>query len=143
MAIKLTPRQLAKLQARPAARTLRLELPYPPSVNRYWRTWQGRILISEQGRTYRLDVQLVALALGSPCIEGRLGIRIWLYPPDRRRRDCDNPLKGLLDSLTHAAVYADDSQIERLTVQRYGPTPGGRCVVRLWQMGHQRGLFED
>ena len=32
---------------------IELTLPWPPSVNRYWRTFQGRMIISADGRAYR------------------------------------------------------------------------------------------
>ncbi len=47
----------------------------------------------------------------------RLGA-ILVYPPDRRARDLDNLGKALLDALTKAGVYGDDSQIDHLTFAR-------------------------
>ena len=38
--------------------------------------------------------------------------------PDRRKRDLDNILKALQDSLQAAGVYKDDCQIDLLTVKR-------------------------
>ena len=41
-----------------------LTLPFPPSTNRLWRHWQGRTLISREGRVYRATVgQIVAVAI--------------------------------------------------------------------------------
>ena len=39
-----------------------------------------------------------------------------VYPPDKRKRDIDNILKALLDSLTNAKVYLDDSLIKQLDI---------------------------
>ena len=33
---------------------MKLVLPYPPSVNRYWRVFRNRAILSEAGREYRL-----------------------------------------------------------------------------------------
>lgn len=91
-------------------------LPWPPTVNTYWRNIRGRTIISERGRLYRLAVQK-QLAGAEPLL-GRLAIKIAAYPPDRRRRDLDNILKALLDSLTFAQVIEDDSQFDFISVAR-------------------------
>ncbi|NBW22487.1 MAG: RusA family crossover junction endodeoxyribonuclease, partial [Caulobacteraceae bacterium] len=40
---------------------------------------------------------------------GSVRVVIEAFPPDRRKRDLDNILKSLLDALTHAGVWEDDS----------------------------------
>lgn len=91
-------------------------LPYPPTVNHYWKHWRGRITISPEGREYRNAVQAKCSLLKA--MEGNLDVQIVLLPPDRRRRDADNTLKAILDSLQHAGAYSDDSQIVRLDVRK-------------------------
>ena len=55
-----------------------------------------------------------------------------MFPPDRRRRDVDNPLKAGVDSLMHASVFSDDSQIDHLEVIRKAVQPGnGRIIVTI------------
>lgn len=56
------------------------------------------------------------------------------FPPDRRRRDLDNILKCTQDSLAHAGVYKDDSQIDLLTVRRRDLAPGGLINVQIATM---------
>ena len=114
---------------------LRLELPFPPSVNRYWRHVAAgggvRVLLSSEGRRYKAAVgaRLRAGASGEP-LTGRLAVEVRLYPPDRLRRDIDNfGGKALLDALTAAGVWRDDSQVDELRIRRCGVCPGGRCVV--------------
>jgi crossover junction endodeoxyribonuclease RusA len=53
------------------------------------------------------------------------------FPPDRRRRDLDNLQKAVLDSLAHAGIYADDSQVDLLVVRRREPLAGGKVRVRV------------
>lgn len=113
-----------------------LALPYPPSTNTYWRHVGARVLISARGRIYRREVgQAVLLAqaqgqVGRQPLASRLAVTIEVQPPDRRRRDLDNLTKALLDALTHAGVWLDDSQIDELRLIRLGPVPGGRVVVK-------------
>lgn len=112
-----------------------LTLPFPPSINTYWRhiakgKLAGRVLLSEKGREYRTEATGAMLSqLGRmPKLAGRLAVTLAVNPPDRRRRDLDNMPKALLDALTHAQVILDDSQIDDLHIVRGAPTPGG-CVV--------------
>jgi crossover junction endodeoxyribonuclease RusA len=101
---------------------MRLSLPYPPSMNHYWRRAGRFIHISREGREYRRQLveQLTREHVDKQL--GRPAVRLTLSPPDRRRRDLDNVQKPLLDALQHAGAY--DNQ--KLT------TPGdGRFFVRV------------
>lgn len=110
---------------------IEIELPFPPSVNHYYRRVGPRTLISREGRAYRDTVVSTLAALGVSLQAGALEVEIHLFPPDRRRRDCDNSMKSLLDSLQHGGAYEDDSQIVRLVVEKRNPVPGGRALVRI------------
>lgn len=112
---------------------IELELPYPPSVNHYWRHVGARTLISRGGRAFRQAVCALLAARGVRPIVGPLDVRIDLYPPDRRRRDADNLQKALLDALAHGGAYFDDSQIVHLDTWKHGPVPGGKTVVHIQQ----------
>ena len=106
-------------------------IPHPPSVNHYWRMVRGRILISREGRAFRKRVCSVLAAAGVRSLSGPVMIHVEIHPPDRRRRDLDNILKGTLDALEHGGAYEDDSQIVRLVAEKREPVPGGRAVVRI------------
>lgn len=110
---------------------LTLTLPFPPSVNRYWRHVGRRTLLSREGRQFRERVcSLVAARKLNPLV-GELAVSIDLHPRDRRRRDADNFLKATLDALEHAGVYKDDAQIAHLEIDKCDPIKSGRCVVRI------------
>jgi Holliday junction resolvase RusA-like endonuclease len=116
-----------------AAASLEFVLPYPPSVNRYYRHVGCRTLISRAGRCYRETVvALLAGRIGRP-LSGPLEIDVQLFPPDRRRRDCDNAQKALWDALQYAGAYVDDSQIVRAVIEKRRVMAGGRAVVRITQ----------
>lgn len=110
---------------------IELALPFPPSVNHYYRHVGARTLISRGGRAYRDAVIALLRSRRSPPLTGRLQVSIQIHPPDRRRRDLDNVQKSLLDALQHAGVYADDSQIDTLTITRRDPVPGGAALVAI------------
>lgn len=119
-------------QAKPSAFTV----PFPPALNTYYRHVGPRVLISAKGRAYRADVLAapeVWTARRWPA-QSRLGVRLTACPPDRRRRDLDGLFKALLDALTHAGIWADDSQIDRLTIMRGPVVKGGRVTVEIEAM---------
>jgi len=97
-------------------------VPWAPSTNTYWRHVGHKVLISAAGRAYRENVVARLFGVCKKMHQGPLKLTLVLHRPDMRRRDIDNVLKALLDSLTHAGVYADDSQIEHLDV-RFAPLP--------------------
>ena len=108
-----------------------LELPYPPSVNHYWRRVGPRTLISRGGRAFRATVCAILAAQGIQPLEGPLEVEIDLYPPDRRRRDVDNTQKALLDALEHGGLFLDDSQVVHLNTWKREPIEGGKSFVRV------------
>lgn len=110
---------------------LEFELPYPPSVNHYWRRVGARTLISRGGRAFRQAVCATLAAGKVKPLSGPLELFITVYPPDRRRRDVDNTMKSLLDAMQHGGAYHDDSQIIRLSIERGSVTPGGKTVVQI------------
>jgi Holliday junction resolvase RusA-like endonuclease len=110
---------------------LEVELPYPPSINHYWRRVGSATLISRAGRRFRGSVVAILAALRLEPLAGDLAVEVEVYPPDNRRRDIDNVQKALLDALQHGGAYADDSQVVRLTITKCSPVAGGKTIVRI------------
>jgi crossover junction endodeoxyribonuclease RusA len=109
-----------------------LELPWPPSVNHYWRHVGAKVLISREGRNYRQSIQHLCMARRVASFgRQRLAVRVDAFPPDRRERDLGNLDKALMDSLQHAGVFKSDGQIDDLHLVRMPPAPGGRVVVSI------------
>jgi crossover junction endodeoxyribonuclease RusA len=112
---------------------LMFQLPWPPSINRYWRNFKGRTIISKDGRDYRAAV-IGKLGKGGPILSDRLAVEIYAYPPDNRRRDLDNVIKVPMDCLTHAGIWKDDSLIDDLRIVRKAVERNGRLMVRVRQI---------
>lgn len=114
-----------------------LLVPFPPSVNTYWRTFRGRMILSAKARQYRQDV----IASLRPDPDSRstirpltclLAVTVSMHPPDKRRRDVDNYAKALLDAMKYAGIYEDDSQIVTLTTRwDYKAVPKGMAAVQI------------
>ena len=101
---------------------VKFELPWPPSLNRYYRHVGPRVLISREGRRFRM---MCVSRLGGALrkLAGRVKLTGEFFPPDSRRRDLDNVLKCTLDSLVHAGLMEDDSQIKHIDVRMEDPVP--------------------
>jgi len=115
--------------------TIVLELPYPPTANTYWRHVGSKVLISAKGRQYREAViWAVRKARGvgkvppEPIVSEIAFLGFW-WPPDLRRRDGGNLSKAVLDSLTHAGLWADDSRVVDERWVKRGVQPGGRLLL--------------
>lgn len=106
-----------------------LTLPYPPSVNHYWRRRGAQYFVSREGKAYREAVGWQVRAARAKPLDGAIDLSVRLTMPDRRRRDVDNVLKSLLDSLAHGGLYEDDSQIDKLTIERCGVLTPGQAIV--------------
>lgn len=113
------------------ARVSRVTLPYPPSVNRYWRQWQGRTLLSAEARKYKNAAAIIARAAGMRPISGPVVLSIDFYRP-RKRGDCDNLFKAQLDSLRGIA-YADDDQVVEIHARRFDDKSNPRAEVTVTQ----------
>lgn len=132
--------------------SLVITLPFPPSVNHYWRHValgkgpKKRIttLLSEPGRKYSAAVQGEVLRQkAARNINQHVAMTILLHAPDRRRRDVDNYAKSLLDSLVKAKVLEDDSIVRDLRLVWGDVLAGGKAVVMIREIAQnaQGGLL--
>jgi len=106
-------------------------LPFPPTVNTYWRNFNGKIILSKKGREYREVVgDQMILQKTIKHFTSLLRIEIEAWRPDKRRRDLDNLLKATLDGLAHAGVFEDDSQIVDLRIY-WAKDIGGMLKIKI------------
>lgn len=105
---------------------INLILPFPPSVNTYWRRNGKTVFIAQAGKAFRRDgMAAIYQQLGKPkTLTGRLSVDVELRRGDRRSYDLDNYGKGLLDLLMQAGVIGDDSQVDSFAVRRGKVQPG-------------------
>ena len=108
-------------------------LPYPPTVNTYWRSvtisGAARLLISAQGRDYKTSVGEICVRQGLRPLDGPVRLVLDFYRP-RRVGDLDNVLKAPLDALKGFA-YHDDKQIVELHARRHDDKKRPRVEVKV------------
>jgi len=105
-------------------------LPWPPSVNRYYRHVGLKVLISREGREFRERV-LACLGNVQRMGGGRLELLLRAFPPDRRCRDLDNLFKSTCDALQHGQLYDNDNQIRHIDAWMLNPVRDGCLWVKV------------
>jgi crossover junction endodeoxyribonuclease RusA len=108
-----------------------LELPYPPSINHYFKRRGNKTFIGAEGIKFRKRVCTALMAADVRPMAGMLAMKVRAYPPDRRKRDIDNIQKPLLDALEKARAFFNDCQIKHLTTVMREPIEGGKTIVTI------------
>lgn len=109
---------------------IELRLPYPPSVNRYWRVWRNRAVKSPTAKKFAREVREVVAKGGWPRVSGQVRVTVELSPEKGRKPDIDNAAKALLDALVDSGVMEDDRDVEALSMWR-SHDERGDCLVTL------------
>jgi len=93
---------------------LLIQLPFPPSVNNYYkRNRYGGQRISDRGLDFRIAVHTAVHNNGwNLGIAQRMHVAMLFHAPDNRVRDLDNYKKALWDACTKAGVWLDDKLID-------------------------------
>lgn len=87
----------------------------PVSVNDLY---TGRRFLTKEGKGIKQSMAWdIKRQWKEEMIKGYVGIQIDLFYSDKRRRDIDNPMKAIIDSMT-SIVFEDDSQITELIVTK-------------------------
>lgn len=109
---------------------IEIELPWPPSVNKLWRPYKGRMVVSNEARAYKASIQKLAFTWPKVFFTtGEISMSIQAYPPDKRHRDLSNLLKVTEDSL-QGILFTNDYQIGEIHIIRM-PVYTGKLVIRL------------
>jgi len=124
-------------------------LPFPPSVNHYWkaarrysgrgRAYTGKVLTDNAQSFRAAAIEAVIKAHGGrypqPLV-GRLDVTLTLFWPDLKAYDVDNYSKGILDALTHARVWNDDVQARNAHLLDGEVLKGGAVLVEIRECLH-------
>ena len=112
---------------------INLSLPYPISVNNYYRTYRNIQTISKEGKLFKSKVSGDYKDLQP--ISDSVRLKILIHPKQNKDGsaskmliDLDNGLKCILDSL-QGIVYNDDKQVKSLTIDYGACKLGGGVTV--------------
>jgi len=114
-----------------------LYLPWPPTVNNYYKVSRhGQRYLHKNVKSFR---DQVCEAISEQCpnltITDSIFMEVYLFPPDRRKRDLDNYMKGLLDGLTQAGLWEDDSLLDQLHIYRGVVVKDGSVRIEIADAG--------
>lgn len=104
-----------------------IQLPLPPSANRYWRMFRGRMVVSAEARAYKTEAGWIAKASGAEVLTGPVVLSIDVYR-ERKSGDLDNKIKVILDSL-QGQLYLNDSQIVEIHARLFDDKKNPRAIV--------------
>lgn len=111
--------------------TQRFTIPLGPSINSYY-TGKERRFVSNLGKKFRRRAIEVMREQGVQRMGGRLSVVLLIhFAPGRRLNDLDNRCKAALDAMQKGGAYHDDSQIDRLLVDRGAAVDGGKIEVTI------------
>ena len=101
----------------------------PVTTNKVWRNNR----CSPEVRDYRR--RIAAEMFGEPpCPWEWVGVRLELWPNDRRKFDTDNRTKSLFDALTHCGFWPDDECVVEFSVVRRPPRKGGFTRMEIYEL---------
>lgn len=126
---------------------VQLNLPYPPSVNRYWRTFRGRTVPSKEATLYKKAVKEIGNQANmyngtywNELYSGEVEITIQLLPKLTKAGtaskvciDLDNCFKVVLDAI-QGIYIEDDKQVRKITASYGEPVPDGGVQVTICKM---------
>lgn len=111
---------------------MNVTIPYPPSVNRYWRRSAVGMYLSKEGRQFKEKVKQIVGDSHQP-LTGPVQVLIHVFRP-QKRGDLDNILKATLDSF-NGLLYIDDSQIVKILAIRGDDKLNPRVEVTINALG--------
>lgn len=113
-----------------------IDLPFPPSVNRIWRSGQGRVYRSAAYKSWEHQAGLAWMIARAkmPSLRelpfiGHYELELTAAPPDKRKRDLGNLEKVVSDFAQKMGIVRDDCFCRKITLE-YGSKDDAPSGVR-------------
>lgn len=111
---------------------IQVTLPYPPSVNSIWRHAGNKSYLTAKAKDWKTNAAWTVKAAvlgGSKPIMGPFNVHLEVGRPDKRKRDLDNLIKVVLDSVKDGGAIRDDSDAQSIHAQWVPDLKGVRVTV--------------
>lgn len=99
------------------------------SVNQRKGGMVGKLSKEYRAKLKAMKAEVASQVRGEPTTDP-VALEVVYHPPDRRRRDCHNYDKAIMDALT-GSVYADDSQVVDWRGRKMPPSKQARAVIEV------------
>lgn len=113
-----------------------LELPYPIPTNRYWRTFNNRVVVSKEATAFKRQVAMICTSAGCKPTEDLVQVHLKIRPRLTKKGEASKVLvdldatKVVFDAL-QGLVFVDDNQIKRILAEYGEPVEGGGTYIRV------------
>lgn len=109
-----------------ATKWFRATLPEPPSANRWWRNFRGRMVLSPAARKYKANLEQLR---GAFLVEGPVKVSMDWYR-GRKSGDLDKRIGIALDAM-QGVFFENDSQVVELIARRHDDPANPRIEVEI------------
>lgn len=117
----------------------RVNVSYPPSTNRMWRSYKGRVVKTPAVKLFQSEIRAEFKKTEAEMITGDVELTVFLYPKKPkaykkgqrvRSIDLSNALKAAEDALSGLA-YQDDRQVTKISLYKCPPVENGGMTI-IW-----------
>ena len=110
------------------------------SVNKYYRSFNNRVIISAEGRLFKKQIHL--LLNNYEKILGRVKMVLHFYFNDLRKRDIDNYVKIFLDIIKNHLIE-DDDQVYKLELRKFIGTGQDKIYLKVEELNEEENKEID
>lgn len=124
----------------PPASEFFITVPPVPSVNHLYFNCHGRRAMTSQGKDYKtllgaLAIHERARQSWAPVIDKKVVMELFIYWPDKRRRDADNVIKIVQDSFT-GILWNDDKWVLPRIMDWNLDAETPRVQIKIYKLNH-------
>lgn len=108
----------------------------PPTVNSYWRHTGRYTYVAPKAKRWKAEAVTVLRSLWrAKPLEQNVAVVLFFDAKSLRRMDTDNRQKSLLDTMTAAGIWQDDSQaVEIRARRRQGETDADTTTISIYEL---------
>jgi len=111
-------------------RELAFDLPFPPSLNTMYPTFNGRRVTSEAYKEWQFDAGKYLMTVRNRFMSGQVEISL-TFSEQSRKMDLDNRIKPVLDLLVkNSIIEGDHNRVVRKITAQWGDACGVHVEIK-------------